>query len=174
MAQTFKTAFLSFLVSFLGLLVLSACGFTPMYGGVSANGDNAVQSQLNSVKIANIPDYQGQFLRNRLVDKFYHDGPPADPAYTLNFSPITIIKTDLDLTKNASATRSQLSVRVSMTLTDNKTGQIVMERGLTSAASYDILQSRFTTRVSEENAQQNALEDIARQTEQQLVLYFHR
>lgn len=152
-------------------LLLAACGFTPMYGTL---GKGDVQQTLNNIQISNIPDHQGLQLRNNLIDRFYHDGRPADPAYFLDIAPILVSKTDLDLTKNATATRSQLSVTTTFKLSDKRTGKILLERNLSSGASYDILDSRFTTRVSEDNAEQNALEDLARQIEQQIVLYLHR
>lgn len=151
--------------------LITGCGFTPLYGD-SASGP--MQSRLNAVEIGSIPDHQGLYLRNQLIDRFYRHGAPADPAYSLQFTPLIISKTDLDLTKNASATRSQLSASTTMTLTDKKTGQTVLSRSLYSSASYNILDSRFTTRVSESNAEENALTDLARQAEQQILLYFHR
>jgi len=163
-----------FIAILLTLLTLSACGFTPMYGGGNASGDNAIQAKLNAIDIAGIPDQEGQALRNQLIDRFYHDGRPSSPAYALAFSPLLITKTDLDLTKNANATRSQYSITTSMTLLDRKTGASLLERRLSARASYDILTSRFTTRVTEENAEQNAIADLARQIEQQIVLYFRR
>lgn len=145
-----------------------------MYSGASSSGSNQIQSELNNIEIGNIPDQQGLQLRNHLIDRFYHNGRPQDAAYKLQFTPIMESKTDLDLTKNASVTRSQLSVATSMSLIDQKTGKSLLSRAFSSSASYDILDSRFTTRVSEDNAEQNAIEDLARQVEQQLVLYFHR
>lgn len=152
-------------------LFLTACGFTPMYGTL---GNSDVTATLNNIQISNIPDHQGQQLRNNLIDRFYHDGRPADPAYFLDIAPIIENRTDLDLTKDATATRSQLTIATSMKLSDKRTGAILLQRNFTSSASYDILASRFTTRVSEDNAEQNALEDLARQIEQQIVLYLHR
>ena len=152
-------------------LLLAACGFTPIYGKLG-NGD--VQKNLNNIEISSIPDHQGQQLRNNLIDRFYHDGRPSNPTYTLLVEPILESKTDLDLTKNASATRSQLTIATHMRLIDKSNNAILLECPINSSASYDILDSRFTTRVSEDNAEQNALEDMARQIEQQIVLYFHR
>ncbi|MDB5492657.1 MAG: hypothetical protein JWO78_2506 [Micavibrio sp.] len=152
-------------------ITLAACGFTPMYGKLG-NGD--VAGTLNNIQISNIPDHQGLQLRNNLIDRFYRHGRPADPTYFLDIAPIIVSKTDLDLTKDATATRSQLTVSTVMRFSDKRTGAILLERSFTSSASYDILDSRFTTRVSEDNAEQNALEDLARQIEQQIVLYLHR
>ncbi len=152
-------------------LFLTACGFTPMYGKI---GNSDVAATLNNIQISNIPDHQGLLLRNNLIDQFYHNGRPADPTWFLDITPIIESKTDLDLTKDATATRSQLTVTTSIKLSDKLTGKVLLQRDFTSSASYDILDSRFTTRVSEDNAEQNAIEDLARQIEQQIVLYLHR
>jgi LPS-assembly lipoprotein len=50
----------------------------------------------------------------------------------------------------------------------------VLSRTLLASTSYNVLSSQFTTRVSEDDARLNALNDLARQAEQQIVLYFER
>lgn len=156
---------------FIALSFLSACGFSPLYG--QAHDGNA-PARLAQVAIGNIPDREGQILRNSLIDRFYRDGRPADPAYTLDVDPLREDLTDLDVTKSADATRGQLRLSTRITLHDAKTGDTLLERNLTSITSYNILLSQFTTRVSENNARENAVEDLARQIEQQLALYFRR
>jgi len=61
-----------------------------------------------------------------------------------------------------------------MTLTNKATNEQLLKRDLTVVTSYNILNSQFTTHVSETNARENALEDLARQIETQLALYFDR
>lgn len=154
------------------VLLFAGCGFSPLYG---THGDNAAVTQsFDSVFIANIPDREGQYLRNALIDRLYAHGRPADPRYTLTIDRIQRQKRDLDITKNASATRAQLRLDAGMTLTENANGKILLKRGLISITSYNILQSQFTTRISEDDAQRSALDDLARQAEQHLALYFGR
>ena len=158
----------------LAALLLSACGFTPMYGSSAAASRHQVQATLNNIAIASIPDREGQYLRNRLIDRFHGDGTPQNAAYHLTVSPVSETKLDLDTTKNANATRAELTLRTSFTLTDRASGAALLSRNLAAITSYNILTSQFTTRVSEDNARLNALEDLARQIEQQIVLYFER
>lgn len=153
-------------------LFLAACGFTPMYG--SAGDSHRVQSVLNDVEVDVIPNREGQYLRNRLIDRFHTAGTPRDARYRLVISTLEERRTDLDITKTADSTRAQLRVGTRMRLVDNATGSVVLVRDISSVTSTNILPSQFTTRVSEDNARLNAIDDLARQAEQQIVLFLAR
>ncbi len=157
-------------------LCLSACGFEPIYGThmQSNAGQESVQSQLAQVGIDGIPDRSGQFLRNALIDRFYRNGRPQNIGYTLQIEPINESTVDLDITKSSDATRAQLSLKTSMILKDETTGEVVLTRNLRSIASYNVLTSEFATRVSAQNMRENALNDLARQIELQISLYLKR
>lgn len=157
-------------------LALGACGFQPVHGnfGLNASENQTLRQTLQHVQIANIPDRNGQFLRNELIDRFYKDGRPTDTRFELKISPIQETVSDLDLTKESDATRSQLKMNTDMRLVDKETGEVVLSRALTAVSSYNILVSEFATRVSEQNTRENALNDIARQIELHLSLYFKR
>jgi LPS-assembly lipoprotein len=157
----------------LALLMVTACGFEPMYGR-NINEHTGVENELARVDIGNIPDREGQYLRNALIDRFYRNGRPVNPAYTLDIDRITETLVDLDITKSSDATRGQLKVQTRMKLVNRATGKIALERELRSITSYNILGSEFATRVTEDNARTNALDDLARQAEMQLNLYFKR
>ncbi len=179
-----KTVFL------LPVLLLSACGFQPMYGSYAPGADTAAnggassaslpEANLNAVEIDTIPTAEnedaryGQALRNELIDRFYKGGTPANTRYLLKFSELRIRERELDLTKNSEATRAQLRSSAVMTLIDKATGETLVSRGISSISSYNILPSKFATRVTEQNARDNTIIDLARQAELQLNLYFNR
>ena len=146
------------------------------YGASTIDGqsEHAVRDDLAVIDISNIPDREGQFLRNALIDRFYKDGRPRNAAYKLHVKNIQETTTDLDITKTSDATRGQLKLTTSMVLIDKNTGETVLKRKLVSIGSYNILGSEFANRVTEENTRQNALHDLARQIEQQIVLYLRR
>lgn len=158
----------------LACLSLVACGFTPMYGTAFQDGQTDVMTSLSRVEIGNIPDYEGQFLRNALIDRFYRDGRPINPRYSLNISKIEESIVDLDITKDSDATRAQLRLSSYFILTDNETNQAVLERSVKAVSSFNVLTSEFATRVSEKNTRENALNDLARQIELQIGLYLQR
>lgn len=154
-----------------GLLVLAACGFSPMYGSGSSV---SAPEELNKVEIAIIPDAEGVHLRNALIDSFYHDGYPSNPTYVLQMDKIREKISDLDITINSEATRKQIRLHTTLTLKNKETSEVVLSRELTALTSYNVLGSQFTTRVSESDAREAALNDLARQAETQVALYFKR
>lgn len=169
-----------FLCLNLTALTLSACGFQPLYGkntnapySASAN-DIGTEDHLSLTAIGNIPDQEGQFLRNRLIDRLHRNGSPINPTYKIAITPITESLTDLDITKTADSTRGQLRLTTEITLTDTRNDNVLFKRSIRAITSYNILSSEFSTRVSESAARKNALTDLATQIETQLVLYFKR
>lgn len=154
---------------------LTGCGFSPMYGhsaGGPENGQSAsVSASLAQVGIDIIPDKEGQALRNHLIDRLYRDGYPANPIATLKVSKINEIRAELDLTKSSDATRAQLHLSSTMILMD-KQGTTLLVRPIQSITSFNILGSEFATRVTEQAARDSALNDLARQIELNLSLYY--
>jgi LPS-assembly lipoprotein len=156
------------------LLILAACGFTPMYGsGAGSSGVSAPQG-LDKVDIALIPDESGVYLRNLLIDSFYRGGYPSSPTHVLQVENLNEHAYSLDITRESEATRKQIRLTATLTLTDRATGKPVLTRPLTAITSYNVLGSQFTTRVSENDAREAALTDLARQIETQTALYFKR
>ena len=152
---------------------MTACGFHPVYGTNKYTAVGA-EEKLQHIAISNIPDREGQVLRNALIDRFYREGRPSDPRYTLSIEKIEESKANLDISKSADTTRAQLRLSTNFKLTDAHTGAELMNRSLRAIASYNQLGSEFATRVSEDNTRLNAIDDLARQIEQQVTLYFKR
>ncbi len=156
----------------LTIILLSGCGFEPMYGSQSNQTHPNVPEQLSQIAIDIIPDHEGQTLRNALIDRLYQSGYPNAPIATLKIAKIEETRNELDLTKSSDATRAQLRMTSTMTLT-NKSGVILLSRPLKTITSFNILGSEFASRVTEESARQNAIQDLARQVELNLSLYYN-
>ena len=153
------------------IFLLTACGFSPMYG---THGDSNVPGGLDKVDIALIPDESGVFLRNDLIDSFYRNGYPSAPEYLLKVDKLDEQRYDLDITRNSETTRRQIKIIAKMSLRKKETGEVVLTRELVADTSYNVLGSQFTTRVSENDAREAALNDLARQIELQVGLYLKR
>ena len=154
--------------------MVTACGFRPMYGDAAQSKMSAQQNGGYDVEVAVIPDQTGQYLRNLLIDRLYQNGYPQSPRYQLNVAPIAEFEQSLAIAKSAESTRSQLRLKTRFDLIDKQTGAPVLSRDLMAISSYNILVSEFATRVTEESARTNAINDLARQIELQLGLYFNR
>ncbi len=161
------------LLTLFTLITLTACGFHPVYG-INKYTDIGVEQHLAQIQIANIPNREGQHLRNELIDRFYRNGRPNAPLYTLSIENLHESISELDITKDADATRGQLRTTATIVLRDNRTSETLINRPLIATASYNILSSEFTNRVSEQNTRENTLNDIARQAELQISLYFKK
>jgi len=168
--MTLRRLFLLF-----GLMTLASCGFEPMYGtATQAQHARPVDVTLSKIYIDTIPDRDGVFLRNALMDRFYRRGAPDRPYYTLVVDPLTERKADFDVTRESETTRAQLTLSTRVRLVGRETGKTVLTRSVKSITSYNVLESQFTTRVSEQDAREAALKDLARQIELELGLYFNR
>lgn len=151
----------------------AGCGFSPLYGkqGEAQFGN---EDLLAYVYIDNIPNREGQYLRNALIDRFYRSGRPVDPQYTLQIDDLDTRRVDLDITKTSASTREQVRMKANLRLTDKKTGELLLQRRISATASYNVLESEFATRISRSEAQDNALLDLSGQIETQVALFFQR
>ncbi len=157
-------------------LVLVACGFQPMYGSgaqTSASGLTAAQG-LDQIDIDIIPNAEGVALRNQLIDRFYKGGYPSNPRYRLSVLPIRENVIDFDVTVESETTSRRLTLATTMGLKDLQTGEVVLTRSFYAYASYNVIGSQFTTRVTEADAREAAITDLANQIETQIALYFNR
>lgn len=169
---------------FICALGLSACGFSPVYatknnspktGAATAlHHAPSVQENLSETSIGLIPNREGQYLRNALIDRFYMNGFPDNARYHLAIQEIIEKTYNFDITADSEATRQQLKLTTQISLINNETKETLFTKSLLSIASYNILQSEFSTLITEQSARENALDDLARQIERQLTLYFHQ
>jgi LPS-assembly lipoprotein len=158
----------------LASIVLGACGFSPMYGNLNTNARTAVEAKLAQIDIARIPEREGQILRNKLVERLYGGTNKTIRTYTLHVAPIREKRTELDITEDADTTRAQLRLSTTMRLKRAGKEETMLTRDITATTSFNVLASQFTTRVSEQNARQNAIQTLAERIERQLALYFQR
>ena len=162
------------IASLLLLLTLSACGFSPMYGSSKNVAGIDTKEGLDRIEIASIKDESGVYLRNALIDSFYRNSYPSQPLYSLLIQDVKESDSDLDITSTSEATRRQIRINVRMQLVSRADNTVVLDRNLYALTSYNVLGSQFTTRVSESDAREAALNDLARQIETQVALYLKR
>lgn len=144
----------------LGLcLLLPACGFQPMYGKKA--GGQTVAAVHQSIRIENIPDRDGQYLRNMLLDRLNDDGRPADARYVLEVSPLKKDIINQLVRKDATYTRALMKISAEVRLVDTVYGKTVMERKFLSSGSYNLLDNQFATIVSRDSMTDNLLREMS-------------
>ncbi len=150
--------------------MLSACGLRPVYGTGSAQEDSAVAMDLNNIAIENIPDRNGQILRNFLIDRMYRRNRPEKPLYTLKVT-ISSGEEDLGILANATTTRSLLNMYGNYSLLD-ATGKTLLSGAAHSVASFNRLDQMYGTVAARENAYERTLHEVSEQIVNRLSLYF--
>lgn len=148
--------------------MLSACGFTPVYG------DKSLDHRLQSIDIALIPNREGQIIRNHLIDTLYRHGQTTSPIYKLSVSTITENTVEIGIDKDDEASRAQLRLSTIMRLYTKDNNKLVLERTVRSTTGYNILAGQFTTYITEQDARDQGLKDLADQIVTQLEIHFNR
>lgn len=161
--------FLSAAVGAAGLLV-SGCGFRPLYGAKSMG---AVDTQLAQVKIGIIPDRVGQQLHNYLLDRINRKGRPEKPLYLLTVD-VKIEKTRQAIEANQSATRAKLVFTASFSLQEISTEKVLVKNWARSVNSYNIVTSAISTRSAELDAIDRAAREVSEEIRSLLALYFQQ
>ncbi len=151
-------------------LVLSACGFKPLYGGTDSQAMSPVD-HMAAIRIAPLPDRTGQQMHNLLRDRLNPIGQPREPIYALGLR-LSESRQELGIRKDETATRANLNLAVQFTLSSVQTGTPLYSGHLNSVSSYNILTSPFATGFSEADARARALRELADGIRTRLGIYF--
>ncbi len=153
-------------------LALSACGFTPLYGGADRQAMSPVD-HMAAIQISPLPDRLGQRMHNLLRDRLNPSGQPSAPAYVLGLR-LSESRQQLGIRKDETATRANLKLAVLFTLSSAQTGSLLHRGLVNSVSSYNILTSPFATDFSEADARGRALRELADGIRTRLGIYFSR
>ena len=153
-------------------LALSACGFTPLYGGTDSQAMSPVD-HMAAIRISALPDRTGQQMHNLLRDRLNPIGQPREPAYALGLR-LSESRQELGIRKDETATRANLNLSVQFTLSSIQTGDLLYRGRFSSVSSYNILTSPFATGFSEADARARALRELANGIRTRLGIYFSR
>ena len=151
------------------LVVLSGCGFKPIYG--DRDGHN-VKAEFSAIKIELIKDRIGQQLHNQLLDKVNPFGRPASPQYSLTVK-LSESKRELAVKKSEIATRANLNFTANFNLTRLRPSSKTLLTGTSEVvSSYNILQSDYATSVAEKDARRRAVRELSADIANRLAAYF--
>jgi LPS-assembly lipoprotein len=153
-----------------GLLALGGCGFHPLHG----RGAGAVStSDLDRVRILPLSEREGQLLHNYLSQRFNPDGHHRRIDYLLVVR-LTASTSGLGVRRDSTATRNNMVMTADFSLLDQKTGKRVFNSLSSVTVSYNILEERFATLASEQDAQRRATLMLADNITQRVSVFFAR
>ena len=169
------------IASVLGLSVLLAGCFQPLYSSHSVTGDPVVHTRLAEVDIAQIPAANGTALsrlavevRNNLVFGFTGGGSPPPPAYRLN---VRMVSSELSVLVDIRTGRPDVdnaTLDAFYELVDLKTGKVVLRDQTFARVSYDIpgQEQRFARARGLRDAENRAAKVVSDNIQARLASFF--
>ena len=146
------------------LLLLSACGFHPLYG------QSRAAENLAAVSIDNIEGKNGQKLRLQLSDQFYGAQAPTSPQWQVSVK-FTTTKQELGIRQDATATRARLILVADFELRRVGEEKPMFKGSERSFVSYNILTDPYATLAAEDNAMDRGLTQVADGITNRIALY---
>jgi len=158
----------------LGLVLLGACGFQPVYGprGV-VTAQDPVAPGLARIYVEPLPDRLGQIVRNALIDRLTPRGQPARPSFRLSVK-LDQRKEGLAIRQDETATRFNLILAADFTLHDTASNQPVFRGRTRAIAAYNVVRADFSTLTAEHDAQARAAVDLSYEIRNQILSYLSR
>ncbi len=151
------------------LAPLGACGFSPLYAE-NKQGET-VSDKLATVRVEPLRDRVGQQMHNLLRDRFNPKGQPAAADYSLVMSVTETIR-ELAVRQDETATRANLTLDANFGLRRTNDGEEVLNGRSTSTTSYDILREPFASTISERDARDRALREVADDVQARVAIFF--
>lgn len=162
-------------------LILSACGFEPLYvektGGddlwyYNNEYDTDIVREMSQIKINGISDRIGQLIKNELMDTFNPHGTPKNAKYFLKMEPVDKEITEQALRDDITATREKVKYTVNYELWSEKDGHLVSGKSWVYL-SYDLLANPYSTTMDRKKIEKDGAKIIANDISLRIASYFH-
>ncbi|MFT8418995.1 MAG: hypothetical protein ABF636_09240 [Acetobacter sp.] len=152
-------------------LLLSGCGFKPLYGEEKGGGD--VSSELKDVYVANIPDRFGQELRLALQAQLASDGPEDPHKYKLVVQPsVNAEAIDIHGDNTTGRTRMVATARWQL-LSIEATPQVLAQGDTQTMDGYTATYEQyFALTMNMENTKSRIAQTLGEQVAQQVATWF--
>lgn len=150
------------LTVFCVLFSIAACGFKPVYAQNSAS-----RAEFQQIYVSEIPNREGQVLRNKLQDLLGGSGS----KYRLDVE-ITKERREFGIQEDLRISRYDIVLTANYSLTDNETGNVVLRSFAKTYSAFNRTDSEFSTFVAEENAIEEAAKGLAYKISLKLAAFF--
>jgi LPS-assembly lipoprotein len=148
-------------------LVLSACGWEPLY----ANRDTAVGfSKLEAIKVNPIAERVGQQLEMGLRQSFNPNGEVAKQTYVLAVT-LQQVLLNSGIQSQGLGTRGELHLTARYQLIDIATNRVLQTGVVHSNDSFDIQANGYSTVVAETDAGRRDVEELRREIVARMTLF---
>jgi LPS-assembly lipoprotein len=145
-------------------LLLTACGFTPVYQ------QGLARQTLAEVAVDTPNTREGQWLRKALEDTLAPYGQHATPRYRLtpNFS---VVLEPLSIESDGTTRRYRMLGTANVTLTDTSNGKIIFTTLVHRFSSYHISEGDYSTYVAQQDATHQLVSAVAEEIRLRLISF---
>jgi len=158
---------LSGLLLALPALALPGCGLAPVYAGGSSG---PVATTLGDVAIAPIAGRPGWLVRNALELRLGAITRNGSPRYRLDVTLDDDI-TGFGVRRDTAITRERRTLRARYQLTDQATGEVVIDATAGADAGIDVVSSEYATIAAENSALERLADIVADQVVARLAAF---
>lgn len=151
-------------------LLLSGCGFRPLYG--TSGAEPGAQALFSSIYVeTDDTELVGYELRNAVMDLMHCTNDPHAARYRLRFT-VRQTREGVTIAPDAAITRYDYTLNVNYTLEDAKTGAVITKGTESTLSAFDVVSSPYSTLVAQQSAQKSASQDAASRLQIDLAVYF--
>ena len=158
-------------ITALSAMLLSSCGFSPLYGERSVAAAPAVNDALSQVIIRPLPDRQGQKLRQVLREQLQPRGMAPKPTFDLE---VQLTRRTEEVGVRRDATSSRANYILTATFFLNEGSNRVLGDRVQAIISYNILDEQYATVASQADAEDRAIRRVGEEIKTRLAIYFHQ
>lgn len=145
---------------YLFYLLLTGCGFTPLYG---THNPTYKILQDTQIIINPIPNEYGAEMHRILTDQIPTLTQNPKHKYVLSVDAPTFSGYDKTITNDEFASTIQATGRVSYTLKEDKTNKILQQKHLSSVSTYTVNINPYATTVAKNKVYKDLSEQLAQQ-----------
>lgn len=159
--------FLRIALALAAVSALAACGFRPLYA--ESSGDVGAKLQAIAVSDITEPEASGFLLQKELTRRLSPSGATENADYDLDVK-LQERREAFAIQIDASVTRFDYKLTAQYTLTDRATGKAYKSQAQ-ATASYNVLNSQFTTLTSEQETREKVARQLAERIQLDLSLH---
>jgi LPS-assembly lipoprotein len=151
-------------------LLLSGCGFRPLYGMEGA--EPGAQALFSSIYVeTDDTELVGYEMRNAIMDLMHCTNDPRAARYRLKFT-VRQTREGVTIAPDAAITRYDYTLNVKYSLENAKTGAVITSGTESTLSAFDVVSSPYSTMVAQQSAQKTASQDVAQRLQIDLAVYF--
>ena len=157
-------------IAFCIALLLSGCGWQPLYADLATGPADA---ELRAIRVDPISERTGQILELALRRTFNPTGIETPTRYGLKTT-LAVARADLGIQAQGLATRSKIDGYATFVLSDLKTGKPLLTDTTHTFETFDVEPNGYATIVNDKDARTRVAEELSREMVARLTLFLQR